>query len=121
MYHNHNRQVVTVSWSNDGQLIASGDHDGWVHVWSNADGNMLLNYHDQTGAVKALNWSPQGLYLASAVKSVQIWHLTTTLPTTPSFTYAGHTDWVNALSWSPDGQRIATASDDKTVQVWEVR
>jgi WD40 repeat protein/tRNA A-37 threonylcarbamoyl transferase component Bud32 len=121
VYYDHNRQVATVSWCYDGHLLASGDRDGWVHVWSKTDGNMVLNYRDAVGAVKALSWSPRSMYLASAVKSVQIWHLTTTLPTAPYFTYTGHTDWVNALSWSPDGRQIATTSDDKTVQVWDVR
>ena len=36
------------------------------------------------------------------------------------FTYRGHSNWVNALAWSPDGSRIASASDDKTVQIWQV-
>jgi len=33
--------------------------------------------------------------------------------------YRGHTSWINALSWTPDGVRIASASADKTVQVWD--
>jgi WD40 repeat protein/tRNA A-37 threonylcarbamoyl transferase component Bud32 len=33
--------------------------------------------------------------------------------------YYGHTDRVNAVAWAPDGARIVSASDDKTVQVWE--
>ncbi len=33
--------------------------------------------------------------------------------------YQGHGRTVNAVSWSPDGQWIASASDDKTVQVWQ--
>ncbi|MBV9688257.1 MAG: protein kinase, partial [Ktedonobacteraceae bacterium] len=35
------------------------------------------------------------------------------------FSYHGHAVRVNAVSWSPDGKRIASASDDKTVQVFD--
>jgi WD40 repeat protein len=34
------------------------------------------------------------------------------------FTYRGHSDYVSSVAWSPDVKRIASASGDKTVQVW---
>ena len=34
-------------------------------------------------------------------------------------TYRGHSSKVNAVAWSPDGTRIVSASDDRTVQVWD--
>ena len=34
-------------------------------------------------------------------------------------TYEGHTGRVNALAWSADSRSIASASDDRTVQVWK--
>ncbi len=32
--------------------------------------------------------------------------------------YRGHTMYINAVAWSPDGKHIASASNDKTTQVW---
>lgn len=53
---------------------------------------------------------PQGV-LTSSSSSI--------LGRTPPFTYHGHSNWVWSVVWSPNGKRIASASADKTVQVWD--
>ena len=32
----------------------------------------------------------------------------------------GHADDVNAVTWSLDGRRLASASDDRTVKIWDL-
>jgi WD40 repeat protein len=53
-------------------------------------------------------------------------HMATLQPSTLSsvsmatlFVYRGHTDRVWSAAWSPNNKRIASASSDKTVQVWD--
>ncbi|WP_201375989.1 hypothetical protein [Ktedonobacter robiniae] len=32
----------------------------------------------------------------------------------------GHSDTIHSLAWSSDGKRLASASQDKTVRLWQV-
>lgn len=39
---------------------------------------------------------------------------------TTLYVYHGHTKNVNAVAWFKDGKRIASASDDGTIQIWDI-
>lgn len=84
-------------------------------------GNQVYVYKGHSGRVKALSWSPDGRYIASAGEDcvVQVW---TPLAERPLQTvYDGHSRSVMSVTWSPDGAVIASAGADGQIHVWHAR
>ncbi len=120
-YKKHTGDVYAVSWSPNGQYIASGSADTTVQVWNTSTGDTLSTYRGHAGllnGVFSVDWSPHGQWVASAGadKTVQIWDAGTTNRVT---LYQAHTARVLAAAWSPDGASIASGGADKTVQIWD--
>ncbi len=117
-YTGHTSNVYSVTWSPDGERIASGSFDNTVQVWDANSGSLLLTYKGHTDSIWSVAWSPDGKCIASGSydKTVQVWDASS-----GSFllTYKGHPDPVRSVAWSPDGKHIASGSDDSTVQVWD--
>ncbi|MBN3962336.1 hypothetical protein [Nostoc sp. NMS8] len=118
----HTDIVWGVTFSPDGQLLASGSRDQTVKVWR-PDGTLVQTLKGHTDAVTCLSFSPDGQTLASASldKTVQIWHknpVTGKFDPKPYKTLKGYGDWVYSVNFSPDGELLATGSKDKTVKLW---
>jgi WD40 repeat protein len=59
----HQNTVTTLSWSADGQLLASGDRSGRLCVWDR-DGDAVFS-RQLTHEISALQWQPCGDTLAA--------------------------------------------------------
>ncbi len=120
----HGEIVWGVSFSPDGQLIASGSRDRTIKIWR-PDGTLLQTLNGHNDAVTSLSFSPdsQTLVSASLDRTVQIWRRD---PNTGEFigqpqrTLAGHGDWIYSVSFHPDGKLLATASKDGTIKLWDL-
>lgn len=109
--------VTALSFSIDGEVLATAGSDHIVRVWVVATGKKLLELKGHTDTVQSVAFSPDNQYLASAGmdRTIRIWnhqganfqtHLT------------GHTNTVFAVAYDREG-RLVSASADARVKVWD--
>ena len=118
----HSEVVWDVSFSPDGNIIASASVDESIKLWT-PKGKLLNTLKGHKKSLTAVSFSPDGQTIASASqdKTVKLWKLggDTQMAAIP-IALKGHTDIVSSVSFSPDGQTIASASEDKTVRLWNL-
>ena len=63
--------------SPNGQLIATGSVDGFVHVWSVKHGNIIAEYKKHSGAVTSVKFTPDHAKVVSggADGAVKFWNV----------------------------------------------
>ena len=111
--------IVGVTFSPDGQRLATSDTKGDIQIWDPQTGNQLLRCRGHQHWAWAVVFSPDGQHLASASDDYRVkrWDAATGQCLQ---TYEGHTDSVNAVAFSPNGQLIASCSQDATIRLWQV-
>jgi WD40 repeat protein/ABC-type dipeptide/oligopeptide/nickel transport system ATPase component len=114
-FEGHRQKVYSISFSHDGQALATGSDDKTVKLWGK-DGTLIKTLAGHKGSVRSVSYSPDGQMLATGSddKTVKLWGKDGTLIKT----LAGHKGSIRSVSYSPDGQMLATSSDDKTIRIW---
>lgn len=112
-------QVTSAAWSADGRRLAIGYPDGTAYVWDVSNGSVVQTLRAGWTAVRALAWSSSGaLAMGMDDGTVLLWTLEGTLRRK---SLTGHTGQILSVAFSSDGQRLATASLDRTVQIWNTQ
>ncbi|MBH8554918.1 WD40 repeat domain-containing protein, partial [Nostocaceae cyanobacterium CENA357] len=108
----HNSPVISVSFSPNGQQLASGSSDT-IKIWDVTTGKLLKTLTGHNSPVISVSFSPNGQQIASGSldKTIKIWDVTTGKLLK---TLTGHKELVNSVSFSPNGQQIASGSSDDT-------
>ena len=112
--------ALSVAFSADGQLLATGDANSEVRVWRVADGKNILTCRGHNSWVWSVAFSPDGQTLASASddRTIKLWDLSTG---ECLHTLREHTHQVWSVAFSRDGETLASGSEDRTVKLWNVK
>ena len=75
----HTDWVLSVAYSAEGILLASGDRFGGIHVWETDTGKEFAALRGHTSGITGLVWSPDGNQLTSSSLdgTVRVWNMHT--------------------------------------------
>ena len=116
----HTDRVLSVAFSPDGKILASGSADATVRLWDVAADRPIGRPLTSTAQVLSVAFSPDGKILASGGYdgTVRLWDVASGRETGQPLT--GDVGAVNSVAFSPDGKIVASGSADHSVRLWDV-
>ncbi len=124
-YPAHQNSVFSLQYTPDGRWLLSGSRDARLKAWKADEGYAL---HQEVAAhlfaINDIRFSPDGKHFVtcSMDKSVKVWRTEdlTLLKVIDKARHAGHGTSVNKLLWPSITHQVISASDDRTISIWDV-
>ena len=119
------QQAESVSFSPDGQLLASGADDGTVRLFDVSDParpRQVADVHASGTPVYTVTFAPDGATLAAASLDdvVRLYQLSGNGLSLTGRPLGGMASYAIGLAFSPNSKTLAVGSADKTVHLWNV-
>ncbi|XP_013411011.1 serine-threonine kinase receptor-associated protein-like [Lingula anatina] len=118
-FEGHKGAVWGATLNTDATKAATGAADFSAKIWDAVTGDELQNFSHKH-IVKSVAFSKDGGHLltGSNEKLLRIFDLAR--PDAEPSVFSGHGSHIRSAIWNTDSTLIYSASDDKTVRVWEV-
>jgi WD40 repeat protein len=121
----HTNSVFTLRYTPDNQFLISGSRDARLKAWD-VKGNygQAAEVVAHLFAINHVEFSPDGKHFVtcSMDKSIKVWlsDELKLLKVIDKARHAGHGTSVNKLLWTDYRNQLASASDDRTISLWEI-
>ena len=114
----HSSEIISVSFSPDGKIIASGSGDNTIKLWDPNTGEKIKTLTGHKRAVIDVSFSPDGKTIASGSGdgTVKLWDVNTGEEIK---TLRGNFLRIISVSFSPDGKIIASGAGNGTIKLWD--
>jgi serine/threonine protein kinase/WD40 repeat protein len=114
----HNKDVYSLAWSPNSNLLASGSEDTRAVIWDVATGARLHTLEGHNDTINAMAFSPDGDRLVTGSKDslLRIWDA---VSGGQLHLLRAHGAAVSDVDWSPDGSLIASGSVDGQLIIWD--
>ncbi|NJO62092.1 MAG: AAA family ATPase [Richelia sp. RM2_1_2] len=117
----HDASVNSVTFSNDGRLLASGSQDNLIKIWRQ-NGKLIQTLEAHKDGIFSVIFSPDNQFIitGSFDNTVSLWrhNSTTGLFTNRPFVRISETDGLWAIAFNPNNNIVATGSENGKVKFW---
>ena len=116
----HQDNVWSVQFAPDGQTLASASRDGTVKLWETQSGKLIKTLEQPNEEIRSVDFSADGRLLAASNRLGEVVVWKTTEGTRLRTIDAHPNRWANAVVFHPSGELMASASQDRTINLWQV-